>query len=78
MPTISELYLAHIEDLTARADRGDESARKTLACISLITSGWRYGDPDPDESEATLRESAKIIRMADYWPVHFDPPPPAA
>ncbi len=79
MPSVSELYLAHVQVLTERAESGDEIARTSLACMALLNEGWRYGDADPDEGEDTpARESAKIIRMADYWPVHFDPPPPAA
>lgn len=49
--TVSDLYLEHVLWLQDQADRGDVNACKTLACLGLLASGWRWGDPDPDEGE---------------------------
>lgn len=45
--TVSEHYKAHVEYLEALATAGDEMAMRSLACLSLLAEGWRYGDPDP-------------------------------
>ena len=45
--TISDLYYDHIRSLETMAEAGDETAIKSLACMQLLISGWRYGDPDP-------------------------------
>ena len=50
-PTLSDLYLEHVLWLREEADRGDLMAVKTLACLGLLASGWRFGDPDPDQNE---------------------------
>jgi hypothetical protein len=47
--TISELFKGHVDELLRRANSGDEFAGKSLACLSLLTDGWRYGDPDPTD-----------------------------
>ena len=45
--TTSEAYRAHVELLQDLAEQGDETAAKSLACLALLSEGWRYGDPDP-------------------------------
>jgi hypothetical protein len=47
--TTSEAYRIHIAVLEALAGTGDEIAAKSLACITLVESGWRCGDPDPED-----------------------------
>lgn len=46
--TISDHFKAHVDYLQALSDSGDDMAAKSLACMQLLQSGWRYGDPDPD------------------------------
>ena len=43
----SELFKEHVDTLLALAESDDLMARKSLACLSLLAEGWRYGDPDP-------------------------------
>lgn len=47
--TLTDAFIAHKQDLEARAIQGDEIAEKSLACITLLECGWREGDPDPDD-----------------------------
>lgn len=47
MKTTSQLFKEHVDALLALAERDDLMARKSLACLSLLAEGWRYGDPDP-------------------------------
>jgi hypothetical protein len=47
--SVSELYYEHVKELERRALDGDEFATKSLSCMWLILSGWRYGDPDPED-----------------------------
>lgn len=49
--TTSELFKAHVMELQAKAEAGDEFANKSLACLSLLAEGWRYGDPDPTDPD---------------------------
>ena len=51
MNPTSEAYRRHLEELEFLAIEGDEFAIKTLACITLLLEGWRYGDPDPDDGD---------------------------
>lgn len=48
--TISEHYREHVALLERLSEDGDEIAAKSLACLALLATGWRYGDPDPDDS----------------------------
>ncbi len=54
--TISELYKSHVDALSQQAKAGDELALKSLACLSLLAGGWRYGDPNPDDDSKTGRD----------------------
>jgi len=36
-----------VADVVDRANCGDEFATRVLGAMSLLSSGWRYGDPDP-------------------------------
>lgn len=47
MSRTSKLYLDHVKMLETAAEKGDATAAKSLAYLSLGCSGWRYGDPDP-------------------------------
>lgn len=52
MKSTSELFKEHVDKLVSLAERDDDSdetldARRSLACLSLLAEGWRYGDPDP-------------------------------
>ena len=59
--TTSEAYRLHIAVLEALASTGDDLAAKSLACITLIESGWRYGDPDPVDGPDDDGGGAEII-----------------
>lgn len=44
----SELFKEHIDELLRLAEENEDlMARKSLACMSLLAEGWRFGDPDP-------------------------------
>lgn len=47
--TTSDAFRAHIEELERRAINGDILCTQSLASLSLLASGWRYGDPDPTD-----------------------------
>jgi hypothetical protein len=53
--TVSQAYKAHVNALTSQALAGSEFAVKSLACLSLLAEGWRYGDPDPSSDDETSR-----------------------
>lgn len=48
--TLLDAYDAHIRALEAAAPT-DETAARSLACITLLIQGWRPGDPDPREDD---------------------------
>ena len=47
---ISASFKQHIADLILLSECNDIVAKKSLACLSLLSDGWRYGDPDPSDS----------------------------
>lgn len=48
--TTSDDFRTHVEALEAKSIAGDEEAVRSLAAMALLISGWRYGDPDPDDT----------------------------
>jgi hypothetical protein len=50
---LTDAYRYHMALLEQMAQRGDEIAEKSLACIALAEYGWKPGDPDPEDDEAT-------------------------
>lgn len=48
---LTDEYRAHKDAMVALATSQDEViaaiAARSLACITLLESGWREGDPDP-------------------------------
>lgn len=63
----SELFKEHIDALLALAEGEDLMARKSLACMSLLAEGWRYGDPDPVDPDPDGGEDVdeNVIYLAD-------------
>ncbi len=50
----SQSFFEHVKKLEALAGRDSNAeavldARRSLACMSLLAAGWRYGDPDPPD-----------------------------
>jgi len=43
------LFVAHVKDIEARALAGDQHAIKSLACLALLSEGWRPSSPDGGE-----------------------------
>lgn len=44
---VSRIYKAHVAQLQAMSDAGDDVATRSLAAFQLLIAGWRYGHPDP-------------------------------
>lgn len=67
MKSVSELYREHVEFLERMAEAGCETSTKSLACLSLLAEGWRYGDPDPvddgpdDDGGQPLEPGARVV-----------------
>jgi hypothetical protein len=76
MGQTSELFKAHVDELTRRVEEHDDVfAQKSLACLALLAEGWRYGDPDPtdpppdggcdvDDDEDVIDLSAYRLKLA--------------
>lgn len=64
----SELFKEHVDALVALSEGGDLMARKSLACLSLLAEGWRYGDPDPVDPPDGGGEEAddNVIQFGPY------------
>lgn len=71
MLSTSDLFKQHIDALMALAENEDLMARKSLACLSLLAEGWRYGDPDPVDPPdggggGDGEEYDNVISFGDY------------
>jgi hypothetical protein len=62
--TLTDAYRYHLALLEQMAERGDEIAEKSLACIALAEYGWKPGDPDP-EDEATTGDVIDLRRYLE-------------
>jgi|DEB19_MinimDraft_3_1074340.scaffolds.fasta_scaffold120552_2 hypothetical protein len=51
--SLADAYRYHVALLEQMAERGDEIAEKSLACIALAEYGWKPGDPDPEDEQVT-------------------------
>lgn len=49
MNSTSEVFKNIVDELRRRSEWGDEFATQCLACMELLSTGWRYGDPDPED-----------------------------
>lgn len=47
--TTNQAYMDLVSELTERNELGDEFARKVIGAMALLISGWRYGDPEPED-----------------------------
>lgn len=45
----SDAFREIVEELERRSEFGDSFATQCLACMDLLATGWRYGDPDPED-----------------------------
>jgi hypothetical protein len=68
---LTELFNAHVQELTRMMEAGDGFATKTIAAMALLMEGWRPGDPDPSDEgpdggggEKVVDLSAWIARLA--------------
>lgn len=60
--TTTQAFNAHVEQLRRRAQSGCMISIQSLACISLLTGGWR---PPPDGGGETVVEIAQYrVRRA--------------
>lgn len=66
--TTSDLFKAHVDELSRRSEAGDEFATRTLACLALVCEGWRHGDPDPDGdgTDPGDGEAAEDCQVIDF------------
>lgn len=68
--TVSSAYKDLADELIARMHGGDEFATRIVAAMTLLISGWRYGDPDPkddddpDDGEAVQDDVVMLLRRA--------------
>ena len=51
MSETSREYARLANEVYERAIAGDEFCARVLGAMSLLASGWRYGDPDPVEPD---------------------------
>lgn len=42
-------YKKLIDELREKMENGDELATRCVGAMALLISGWRYGDPDPED-----------------------------
>lgn len=62
----SRAYLQLVREAEARADQGDEFALRCLAAMLLLSHGWRYGDPDPEDPDDDPDGGEPAICLDDY------------
>lgn len=46
--TLNDAFYELVVQLEVMSACGDDHAARCLAAMELLSTGWRYGDPDPD------------------------------
>ena len=57
------VFIAHVKKLESQALAGDEDAIRSIACMALLTEGFRPQDPD-DGIDAEIIDLSSYLKVA--------------